>query len=145
MQREIPTRSAAMGFTEVVIIGSGTAAEFATRAAHGMGAMVKIFDNSLQDMRILQNNIGTRLYTSVFHPRVLERTLRSADVVIGATHDENLNIMAGQIAKNNFKVPKVLVRILDPNKESFCRKLDVEYICTTSLAAEKMIAALYQK
>jgi alanine dehydrogenase len=70
--------------TEVVIIGAGTAAEFATRAAVGMGAMVRVFDNSLHDLRQLQNNIGTRLYTSVYHPRVLERTLRSADVVIGA-------------------------------------------------------------
>jgi len=69
---------------EVVIIGAGTAAEFATRAALGMGAAVKLFDNSLHDLRELQENIGTRLYTSVFHPRVLERTLRSADVVVGA-------------------------------------------------------------
>ena len=70
--------------TEVVIIGAGTAAEFAARAAIGMGAAVKIYDNSLQDLRQLQENIGMRLYTSVFHPRVLERALKSADVVIGA-------------------------------------------------------------
>ena len=70
--------------TEVVIIGAGTAAEFACRAALGMGAAVKIFDNSLHDLRLIQNNLGIRLYTSVFHPKVLERTLRSADVVIGA-------------------------------------------------------------
>lgn len=69
---------------EVVIIGAGTAAEFAARAAIGLGAMVKVFDNSLNDMRQLQYNVGARMYTSVFHPRVLERSLKSADVVIGA-------------------------------------------------------------
>src|SRR3546814_12320064 len=33
---------------EVVIIGAGTVSEFAARAALGLGAEVKIFDNSLR-------------------------------------------------------------------------------------------------
>ena len=70
--------------TEVVIIGAGTAAEFAARAALGMGAFVKIFDTSVQKLEELQRIIGHRLHTSIFHPQVLTRTLRSADVLIGA-------------------------------------------------------------
>jgi alanine dehydrogenase len=70
--------------TEVVIIGAGTAAEFAIRAAHGLGALIKVFDNSVDSLIKLQNNLGLRLHTSVFHPHVLEKALRSADVVIGA-------------------------------------------------------------
>jgi alanine dehydrogenase len=70
--------------TEVVIIGAGTAAEFAVRAAHGSGAFVKVFDNSVNSLVQLQNNLGIRLHTSVFHPQVLEKALKSADVVIGA-------------------------------------------------------------
>ncbi len=71
---------------EVVILGAGTAAEYAARAALGLGATVKVFDNSLHKLRRLQNYIGQRMHTSVFHPRVLEKALRSADVVIGAVH-----------------------------------------------------------
>jgi alanine dehydrogenase len=70
--------------TEVVIIGAGTTAEFAARAALGLGANVKIFDNSPQKLEDLQQILGCRLYTSIFHPKVLRRTLKSADVVIGA-------------------------------------------------------------
>jgi alanine dehydrogenase len=70
--------------TEVVIIGAGTAAEFAVRAALGMGAYVKVFDTSVQKLEQLQKNIGLRLHTSIFHPQVLTRTLKSADVLIGA-------------------------------------------------------------
>lgn len=69
---------------EVVIIGAGTAAESAVRAAMGLGAQVKVFDNSVHRLSRLQNNIGQRIYTSVFHRQVMERTLRSADVLIGA-------------------------------------------------------------
>ena len=71
---------------EVVILGAGTAAEFAARAAIGLGASVRIFDNSVHKLRRLQNYIGQRLHTSIFHPRVLQKTLKSADVVIGAVH-----------------------------------------------------------
>lgn len=70
--------------TEVVIIGADTVAEFAARAALGLGALVKVFDNSPQHLEDLQRNLGQRIHTSIFHPKVLRRTLKSADVVIGA-------------------------------------------------------------
>ncbi len=72
--------------TEVVILGAGTAAENAVRAAMGLGASVKVFDQSVHRLTRLQNNLGIRLHTSVFHPRVLKKSLMSADVLIGAVH-----------------------------------------------------------
>ena len=44
--------------TEVVIIGADTIAEFAARAALGMGAVVKVFDNSPQRLEELQRHLG---------------------------------------------------------------------------------------
>lgn len=70
--------------TEVVILGAGTVGEFATRAALGLGASVKVFDNSIFKLRRLQSDIGTRIFTSVIQPRVLSKHLKTADVVIGA-------------------------------------------------------------
>lgn len=70
--------------TEVVILGAGTAGEFAARAALGLGASVKIFDDSIKRLMELQDILGQRLYTSIFHKQVLERVLKTADVVIGA-------------------------------------------------------------
>tara|TARA_Y100000813_G_scaffold49951_1_gene34911 strand:+ start:17285 stop:18490 length:1206 start_codon:yes stop_codon:yes gene_type:complete len=70
--------------TEVVIIGAGTVGEFAARSAIGLGASVKVFDNSLTKLRRLQNDINFRVFTSIIQPKVLEKALRRADVVIGA-------------------------------------------------------------
>lgn len=70
--------------TEVVILGAGTVGEFATRAALGLGAMVKIFDNSVYRLRRLQSDLATRVFTSVLQPKVLAKALKTADVVIGA-------------------------------------------------------------
>ncbi len=70
--------------TEVVIIGAGTVAEYACRAALGFGASVKVFDFSIYRLRRLQNDLAQRLYTSVIQPEELRRALASADVAIGA-------------------------------------------------------------
>lgn len=70
--------------TEVVILGAGTVGEFSTRAALGLGAAVKVFDNSIYKLRRLQNDIGRELYTSIIQPTVLKKALKNADVVIGA-------------------------------------------------------------
>ncbi|MBK9283379.1 MAG: alanine dehydrogenase [Sphingobacteriaceae bacterium] len=70
--------------TEVVIIGAGTVGEVAARAALGLGATVKVFDNSTSRLRRLQNQLPSRVFTSVIVPKVLEKHLKSADVAIGA-------------------------------------------------------------
>ncbi|NDB36543.1 MAG: alanine dehydrogenase, partial [Flavobacteriia bacterium] len=70
--------------TEVVIIGAGTVGEFATRSALGLGASVKVFDNSVARLRRLQNAVGNRVFTSVIQPKVLAKAIRRADVAIGA-------------------------------------------------------------
>ncbi len=72
--------------TEVVILGAGTVGEFAVKAAMGLGAMVKVFDNSIYKLRRLQSNLDTRIFTSIIQPKVLLKALRTADVVIGAIH-----------------------------------------------------------
>jgi alanine dehydrogenase len=82
------------GFTgirpsEVVIIGAGTVGEYATRSAVGLGALVKVFDNSVYRLRRLQNNLGMRVFTSILHPKVILESMRTADVVIGAIHTKN--------------------------------------------------------
>ena len=76
--------------TEVVILGANTAGEYAARAAIGLGSTVRIFDESLHRLRRFQNLLGQRLQTSVFHPQVLRKALKSADVLIGAIELEDL-------------------------------------------------------
>ena len=76
--------------TEVLIIGAGTAGEYAANAAMGLGSVVKIFDNSVHSLRKFHNSTGQRLQTSVYHPQVLKKALKSADVLIGAIQIEDL-------------------------------------------------------
>lgn len=74
--------------TEVVILGAGTAAEYAVRAAMGVGSDVKVFDHSIHRLRRLQSSVGQMVSTSIFHPKVILKAIRSADVLIGAVRRE---------------------------------------------------------
>ena len=68
--------------SEVVILGAGTAGEFAARAALGLGTVVKVFDHSIPLLRSLKHHIGQEVFTSVLHPPVLRKALETADLVI---------------------------------------------------------------
>lgn len=70
--------------SELVILGSGTAAEFAARAALGMGALVKVFDDNICALRKLEQKLPQPIFTSVFYPKVMGKALKSADAVLAA-------------------------------------------------------------
>ncbi len=74
--------------SEVVIIGAGTVGEYAARAALGLGASVKVFDNSIHRLRRLQNRLGRRIFTSTIVPSILLKELKNADVAIGALRSD---------------------------------------------------------
>lgn len=90
--------------TEVVIIGAGNAGTVAARAAIALGAFVKIFDDDLNKLRAIHQTLGQGLFTSTFHPNVLQNAFRSADVVIGAMRYIN--------ARRHFVISKELVHAM---------------------------------
>ena len=92
--------------SQVVILGAGTVAEYAARAAIGLGAEVKVFDNHLYKLRRLKHNLGTQLYTSTLDTFALSQQIRRADVVIGA-----LTVEDGRIP---FMVPEEMVASMVP-------------------------------
>ena len=74
--------------TKVMVLGAGTVAEFAARAALGHGAEVRVFDDNIYKMRRLKHTIGQEIYTSTFDASLLEKEVREADVVVGAVRME---------------------------------------------------------
>lgn len=68
----------------VVILGTGTAALYAAKTAINLGAEVKIFDNSVYNLLNFTQKLNRDVFTSVMHPKVLQKAFASADVVIGA-------------------------------------------------------------
>lgn len=73
---------------EIVVLGAGTVALNAVKAALGYGASVKVFDNKIYKLRNLQQKSDSQVFTSIINPKVLSKALNSADVVIGALHSQ---------------------------------------------------------
>ncbi len=76
--------------TKVLILGAGTVAEYAARAAIGLGAEVKIFDNHIYKLRRIKEKLGYHgVYTSTIDTFTLSEALRETDVAIGAIRSDD--------------------------------------------------------
>ena len=98
--------------TEVVILGAGTVAEYAARTAIGLGANVKVFDNSITKLRRLQNTLNQRIFTSTIQEKTLLKALRRCDVAIGAMRGINRTpIIVTETMVENMKKGAVIVDV----------------------------------
>ncbi|UNY98160.1 alanine dehydrogenase [Zhouia spongiae] len=97
---------------EVVILGAGTVGEFAARSALGLGASLKVFDNSISKLRSLQTNVGSPLYTSTLQPKNLIKALKRCDVLIGAVRGINrAPIVVSETMVENMKPGAVIIDV----------------------------------
>lgn len=98
--------------TEVVIIGAGTVGEFAAKTAIGLGASVKVFDNSITKLRRLQNNLNQRVFTATLQPKTLFKAIRRCDVAIGAMRGEDrCPVLVSESMVENMKKGAVIVDV----------------------------------
>src|SRR5690554_11896 len=98
--------------TEVVILGAGTVAEHAAKTALGLGASVKVFDNSLTKLSRLQSQLRQRIFTSTIQDKLLLKALRRCDVAIGALKGKNRSpIVVSQTMVEHMKPGSVIVDV----------------------------------
>ncbi len=77
---------------------------------------------------------GTELDESV-----LKRAgIGEADAFIALTQGDNRNVMAAQIAKHIFNVPRVICRIYDPLRQELYSTLGIETFSPTKIFAEML-------
>jgi alanine dehydrogenase len=100
---------------EVVILGAGIVGEFATKAAIGLGASVRVFDNSLSKLRRLHTLVDSRVPTSIIDPKELSKALRRADVVIGALPRLNMTPIVTEEMVVKMKKGSVIIDITIDN------------------------------
>jgi len=62
--------------------------------------------------------------------------IEEADAFVAVTQGDNRNVMAAQIAKHMFNVPRVVCRIYDPLREEMYHNLGLETISPTKTGAQ---------
>ena len=119
----------------VIILGCGRVGSSLARLMYKDGHSVTIIDLQSEAFRRLSAKFkGTRLVGNGIDEDVLRRAgIESCDVFIAVTQGDNRNIMASQIAREVFKVPKVITRINDPIRADAYRKLGITTLCGTTI------------
>ena len=135
--------------TNVVILGAGTVAEYAARAAQGLGANIKIFDNHIYRLRRIRHALGQQVYTSILDTTTLREALKHADVLVGAIRAEkgrNLCVVTEEMVME-MKPDSIIIDVsidqggcvetsdLTDHRNPVFRKHDVIHYCVPNIAS----------
>ncbi len=121
----------------VVILGCGRVGSTLALMLDAEGHEVSIVDVDPAAFRRLGESFGGRAISGVgISADVLrDAGIENASAFLAVTNGDNTNIMAAQIAKVLFKVPRVMARIYDPLRAEVYREVGIETLCITTLGA----------
>jgi trk system potassium uptake protein TrkA len=128
----------------VLVIGCGRLGSYLANMLSQQGASVVVVDCEEKAFEALSAEYsGFKVEGDATELGVLKQArMAQADIVIGATHEDNVNMMIGQVARNIFHVPRVMVRVLEPRRVDLCRVLGVDCICPTAVAGDLVLQSL---
>jgi trk system potassium uptake protein TrkA len=71
--------------------------------------------------------------------------IEEADAVVIATDGDNTNIVVAQVAQQQFEVPRVVVRLLDPHRAAFYASRGLNVVCPTKTAIEQLMHTVLEE
>jgi trk system potassium uptake protein TrkA len=125
---------------KVVIMGCGRVGAQLAELLDGDGHQVTVLDiNDYSFRRLPPTFNGTALLGNGTDEDVLKRAgIEEANAFVAVTQGDNRNVMAAQIAKHMFNVPKVICRIYDPLRRELYSTLGLEAFSPTTIFAQML-------
>jgi len=122
----------------VLIMGCGRVGARLASSLDAEGHKVTCLDVDSYSFRRLPPTFGgTALLGDGTDEEALRRAgIEKADAFVAVTQGDNRNVLAAQIAKHVFQVPRVLCRIYDPLRRDLYETLGLEAVGPTSIVAE---------
>ncbi|HEY6537940.1 MAG TPA: TrkA family potassium uptake protein [Candidatus Dormibacteraeota bacterium] len=122
---------------KVVIVGCGRVGSTLARDLSREGHDVAIIDISRRAFeRLGEAFSGKAVLGSGIDQEILEEAgAGEADCFISVTNGDNRNIMSAQVAREIFKIPRVMTRIYDPIRERVYREMGLYTFCPTVVGA----------
>lgn len=122
---------------KLVILGCGRVGSTLAVMMDKNGHDVTIIDRNSDAFRRLEDGFkGKTLVGEGVDEDVLRKAgIEAADAFCATTEGDNRNIMASQVVKTMFQVPKVITRIYDPMREEAYRELGLQTVCPTVMGA----------
>jgi len=123
---------------KAVLMGCGRVGAQLADMLDAEGHEVTVLDiDALSFKRLSSTFGGTALIGNGIDQEALKRAgIERADVFVAVTQGDNRNIMAAQIAKHIFNVPRVICRIYDPLRQEIYEMLGIEALSPTTVFAQ---------
>ena len=128
----------------ILVVGCGKVGARLASVLSRQGHDVSIITRNEEDFDMLASDFsGYTLQGVPIDQDVLRKAgIESCDVLAAVTDDDNINIMVSQVAREIFKVPKVLARIYDPRREDVFSHFGLYTVCPTNLTVSAISSAL---
>jgi trk system potassium uptake protein TrkA len=128
----------------IIVIGCGRLGSYLADQLSGAGAGVVVVDREERAFTSLSGEFGGfKIEGDATEFAVLKQArIEKADAVIGATHDDNVNMMIAQVARKVFQVPRAIARVQEPRRVDLCRALAIDSICPTAIAGDLVLRVL---
>ena len=123
---------------KVIIMGCGRVGAQLAGMLDAEGHKVTIMDVEPYSFRKLPSSFnGVAMVGNGLEEEALKKAgIEDADVFVTVTQGDNRNVMACQIARHIYNVPRVVSRIYDPIREEMYRNLGIESVSPTKVVAE---------
>ncbi|MCK5433983.1 MAG: TrkA family potassium uptake protein [Dehalococcoidales bacterium] len=125
---------------KVVIMGCGRTGAQLAGLLDTDQHQVTILDTDTYSFRRLPPDFGgTALLGNGIDEELLKKAgIEEADAFVALTQGDNRNVMAAQIAKHIFNVPKVICRIYDPIRRELYNTLGIEAFSPTTIFSQML-------
>ncbi len=119
----------------IIIVGCGKVGAKLAQILSDDGHDVVIIDGDKDAFDALSPDFnGLKVAGVPIDKDVLKQAgIENADAFAAVSPDDNVNIMASQVAKEIFKVPRVIARIFNPEREHVFHQFGLDTICPTNL------------
>ncbi len=130
----------------VIVAGCGRVGSQLAQSLAVEGHDVVVIDRSESAFDRLGTTFnGITLQGFAFDEEILlEAGIGEADIFAAVTNYDNTNLMAAQIAASIYKVPHTIARLYNPDKEPTFRRLKINYICGTTMIAERVMKRILE-
>jgi len=130
------------GYT--IIVGCGRLGATLANALSNQDGAVLIIDKEQEAFLKLDNSYGgqTLLGDGMALESLTAAGIKQATTVLAVTDNDNVNILVAQLAKEMFKVKKVIARLYDPERQCIYKDMGIATVCPAQLSAAAITALL---
>ncbi|MEP7136462.1 MAG: TrkA family potassium uptake protein [Chloroflexota bacterium] len=126
---------------KIIIMGCGRVGSQVSRLLASHGHEVTVIDHDDNALSRLGTDFKGKIVHGLGFDRnvLIEAGIETAEGFVSASASDNANIVAARIARNIFRVPRVVARLYDPVRSEIYQRLGLTTISSTAWGAERIV------